>query len=97
MHIAIGDIAASHLVGTQPHDLIFHLILNLLHIHGAAHVQTIGFHIGSKRTDLLAGKLQILSNHTVGFGNGENDFGNIKIHFAAVALDNFHKFWPLDS
>ena len=73
------------------HDLFLHQILDLLHGRGVAHNLAFVLHFGGNLANLGGGQLVRVAHLIVALGDGGNDFGNIKIHFAAAALDNLHR------
>ena len=85
--IAISNITAGQGIGAVGHDLFLHQILDLLHRWCVAHNLAFVLHFGRNLADLGSGQLVRLAHLVVALGDG-----NIKIHFAAAAFNNFHRW-----
>ena len=92
--VAVGDVVLGDLIGAVGHDLVLHIVLNLLHRGGAVHLQAGELHALGDALDLHGGQADALIHALVGLGDGDDDFGDVKDHLRAVALDNFHVFRP---
>ncbi len=88
--IPVGDIAARQGIGIQLHQVVFHLVLDLLHAHRAFHRMAIFLHALRNLRDLLPVQPIIGINTFVRFLHSGFNFTPVKLHLRTVALDDFH-------
>ena len=93
--VAVGDVVLRDLIGAVGHDLVLHVVLDLLHRGGAVHLQAGELHALGDALDLHGGHADALVHALVGLGDGEDDLCDVKDHLSAVALDDFHASHPL--
>ena len=91
--VAVAHIAPGHFKGTLCHDLVLHNVLNFLYGQGPVGLYRLEFHILGDLLNLRCGQLLLLTGG-IGLGDGDYDFVQVKIHFAAVSLDDLHTISP---
>ena len=92
LYIAVGDIVAGNVMGTDVHQLVLHHVLDLLHADGAVESVALVGHIRCDLSDLLPGQTAFAAHGIAGLGHCRDDLGDIKGHLCAVALDDLHSF-----
>ena len=92
LYIAVGDIVAGNVMGTDVHQLVLHHVLDLLHADSAVESVALVGHIRCDLSDLLPGQTAFAAHGIAGLGHCRDDLGDIKGHLCAVALDDLHSF-----
>ena len=91
LHIAVDDVAASHLVAVETHNLILDHILNLFDRNGVAGVLAGIGNVLRGIDNLALGQAIGLLDLTVRRSNRAADLLDVKRNFHSAALDDLHE------
>ena len=95
MGIAVGDIAAREIILTQRHQVILHLVLDLLNAHRALKPAAILLDGAGDHPRLLGNYAIIPADTLVRLENCGFNFRSVKFHLRSVSFNDLHSFYVL--